>query len=123
MSEQTFPRRLRLRSPAEFTRILQSGRVVADDCLVVHLAPNPGGPLRLGLSIPRRTGNAVVRNRWKRLIREVFRRQPGGEPRGWDLVVRPRRGARCEFAAVARSLPHLIRRGTRPDRGPSSNQG
>ena len=113
MSELSFSRRVRLRTPAEFSRVLESGRVVADDCLVVHLAPNPQGVLRLGLSIPRRTGNAPRRNRWKRLIREVFRRQRADLPDGWDLVVRPRRGAICDYARVARSLPSLVRRGAR----------
>ena len=119
MSEQSFPRRVRLRTASEFSRVIGSGRVVADDCLVLHLARSSTPTLRLGVSIPKRTGHAPCRNRWKRLIREAFRRQQTVLPVGWDLVVRPRRGARCDYARIARSLANLARRGTRLEQEPT----
>jgi ribonuclease P protein component len=46
-----------------------------------------GGGSRLGLSIGRKTGNAVVRNRWKRVIREAFRLNRHRLLEDWDLVI------------------------------------
>jgi ribonuclease P protein component len=113
MPDESFPRRVRLRTPAEFERIFKRGCVVADECLVVHIARARHEALRLGISIPRKVGNACVRNRWKRVLREVFRRCRAALPPGFDLVIRPRRGAVCDYQQVAQALPRLVARGIR----------
>ncbi len=100
----------RLLHQADFDRVHGSDYVAADEVLVIKAARNSTGKTRLGLSVSRRVGKAVTRNRWKRLIREAFRGQAGQLPAGWDLVVRPRRGARPDARAIARSLPALMRR-------------
>ena len=73
--------------------------------LVVQGCANGLPHTRLGLSVSRRVGNAVLRNRWKRIIREAFRTQRDELPVGLDLVVRPRRGATPVFADVANRCP------------------
>ena len=65
---------------------------------------------RLGLSISKKVGNAVVRNSWKRLIREGFRRQKNELPAGIDFVVRPRKGACPDHRAIHDSLKKLLQR-------------
>ncbi|MFM2092915.1 MAG: ribonuclease protein component, partial [Planctomycetota bacterium] len=50
---------------------------------------------------------AVTRHRWKRLIREAFRLSRTQLPVGFDLVVRPKRGAHADFDRIAKSLPRL----------------
>ena len=105
-----FPRTLRVRREADFERVYQGNVHAADGTLVVLGCDNGMCTTRLGLSISRRVGNAVTRNRWKRLIREAFRRQRASLPRGLDLVVRPRRGAVPSWHAVQESLPPLARR-------------
>jgi ribonuclease P protein component len=100
----------RLRRASEFERVYQQPHFAADSVLVVQGCANALPHTRLGLSVSRRVGNSVLRNRWKRLIREAFRTQRADLPVGLDVVARPRRGAEPDFAAVVRSLPRLLRR-------------
>lgn len=110
MNEQSFPKSVRLCKQADFDSVYRSNWFAADDVLVIKAVRNELGVTRLGLSISRKVGNAVVRNRWKRAIREAFRRQRLELPVGLDLVVRPKKGAVCDQLAIARSIDRLSRR-------------
>lgn len=90
-SNQRFPKQARITHQRDFELVFRSGTVAADNVLVVHAVRSESGRSRLGISILRRVGNAVVRNRWKRLIREAFRRQQDELPKGLDLIIRPKR--------------------------------
>ena len=109
-SKNRFPKSHRVRRQSDFDRVYAGNYFAADDVLVVLGSANGREISRLGLSISKRVGNAVVRNRWKRLIREAFRQQPVDIPAGLDMVVRPRRGAQPSMVAIRRSLPRLARR-------------
>ena len=110
MSDHTFSRELRIRKAAEFDRIYKARNFAADDVLVVNGDANGLPHPRLGLSVSKKVGNAVVRNRWKRLIREAFRLSKEHLPSGVDLVVRPQKGAAPELTAITVSLVALARR-------------
>src|SRR5688572_4305043 len=98
---------MRLRRQADFDRVHQSNVYAADETLVVRASSNGLEITRLGVSLSRKVGNAVVRNKWKRLVREAFRIEQSSWPRSLDLVVRPRRGAIPEAVAIRQSLRHL----------------
>jgi ribonuclease P protein component len=105
-----FPAKFRLRSGRDFQRVYQRRAVVSNDVLAVHSCENELGHPRIGLSVSRKVGNAVVRNRWKRLLREAFRLQRTELPMGVDLVVSPRPGVSPELTTVIDSLIGLARR-------------
>ena len=107
---QEFPKSSRVRKQADFDAVYRDSVHAADDVLVVQAVSNGQEKTRLGLSIGRKVGNAVVRNRWKRAIREVFRKSVQQFPMGIDIVVRPRKGAELSYAAIERSLPRLVAR-------------
>lgn len=109
-TDQRFPAAVRLRKQPEFDAVYAANRYAADATLVITALPTSRPITRLGLSIGRQYGNAVARNRWKRLIREAFRRNRSRLPTGLDLVIRPRRGAVADYLAIERSLLELTRR-------------
>jgi len=107
--DERFPRKYRLRTRTDFDRVYQNDAYAADRVLVVRGCQNGLPYPRLGLSVSRKVGGAVVRNRWKRLIREAFRKSRSELPAGLDLVFRPRRGAELDYAAISESLPKVAR--------------
>jgi ribonuclease P protein component len=112
-------RRGRLSRSAEFERVYRQGRSTANRELVLYAFPNPAadgeGPTRIGLSVSRKVGGAVQRNRVKRLLREAFARHEERLPAGHDLVVVARPDAlelaeRSGLDGVSASLVDLIER-------------
>jgi ribonuclease P protein component len=85
----------RLRSTRDFQRVGAAGVRAVSPNFVVLVSPRrgPGEGTRLGITVTRRVGNAVVRNRIKRRVRETFRRRRGELGRAVDVVVIARRGA------------------------------
>lgn len=102
-----FTKEMRLLRQAQFDRVYREKAYAANETLVINAVVNDGQVTRLGLSVSRKVGNAVVRNKWKRTIRECFRRRQNDLPAGLDLVVRPRRGATCDYHAVESALLKL----------------
>jgi ribonuclease P protein component len=100
----------RIRSSRDFQRAYRRRCSAGDDQLVVYGSLNGLPHPRLGLSVSRKVGNAVVRNRWRRLLREAFRLSRGGLPTGVDLVVIPRPLVEPQLAALVASLPRLAGR-------------
>ena len=114
----------RVRKQADFDRAYRARQFAADGVLIVNGVKNGLDHSRLGLSIGRTVGNAVVRNRWKRLIREAFRLSRADLPTGIDLIVRPQKEAVADFDSIVRSLPALARRiARRVERGQEKGRG
>jgi ribonuclease P protein component len=74
-------------------------------------AEGPGRASRFGISVKKALGGAVVRNRIRRRIREILRRNRTEIPTGWDIVIHPRRSvAQAPFAPLEAELVRLLRR-------------
>src|SRR5262245_19373024 len=97
MSDQRFPKHHRLCSRADFRTLYGDHRTASND--VVRMLgrlselPHP----RIGLSVSRKVGNAVRRNRWKRRHREAFRLSREKLPAGLDFVIVPRENVEPEL--------------------------
>ena len=90
--EQGFPAACRIKERRDFKVVERQGGRASGPHFVVFVQVRGKAMQRLGITVSRRVGGAVVRNRVKRLVREVFRRHKGDVPRG-DSVVIARTGA------------------------------
>ncbi|MCC6750508.1 MAG: ribonuclease P protein component [Deltaproteobacteria bacterium] len=100
----------RLTQRREYLAVQGQGRKVHLDHLLAFIRPS-SGRRRLGITVSRKVGNAVIRNRLKRLIREAWRRCKGQFPMGYDLVlVAKRSGAEATYADVFRQLLQVARK-------------
>ncbi len=84
---------MRLRHRSEFIRCREMGRKIHTSHFLVYALERSDGRCRLGVTASKRVGNAVVRNRVKRLVREYFRTHRQQLPRGYDLSVIAKHGA------------------------------
>ena len=92
MPPHRFSKAQRVRRKAEFQEVFDAGTRVSSRFFTLLVARRAGSAARLGIVASRKLGDAVRRNRAKRLIREVFRlNQPLHGGAGVDLVVIPRR--------------------------------
>lgn len=97
-----------LRRPADFRRVYERRRSASDGLLIVYACPNGLPYLRLGLSVSRKVGPAVHRNRLRRLYREAFRLTRHEMATGLDLVLIPRRPEPPTLEELKKSLPRLV---------------
>ena len=101
-------RRFRLTRSQEFSRIRGEGKSAANRFLVILFLPNGLERSRFGFLVSRRIGNAVVRNKVKRKLREAVRVTP--VKAGWDAVFIARIGAvRAKFQELKQATDHLLR--------------
>jgi len=105
-----FPRRMRLLRPVDFSRVYDCRQSASAGSLVLYAAVNRAGgaAVRLGLSVSRRIGTAVVRNRWKRRLREAFRTVRPRLPAGNDYVIVVRSGEPPRGAEGVRAIESAI---------------
>jgi ribonuclease P protein component len=124
----TLPQSRRMKTLAEFERCFQRKRSASDAVLILYACENGLDHPRLGCSVSKKVGNAVVRNRYKRLFREAFRLRQHDLPPGIDLILIPRSGGEPTLAALKESIVRLARQAAnklgRPDavsRGPKGS--
>jgi ribonuclease P protein component len=97
-----------LRRPADFRRVYERRRSASDIWLIVYGCENGLKWSRLGLSVSRKIGGAVLRNRLRRLYREAYRLTRQEMPPGLDLVLIPRTSEVPPLEELKRSLPKLV---------------
>jgi ribonuclease P protein component len=104
------PRDQRLRLDREFQRVYRRGRSWGHPLLVLHVLPADSSR-RLGISVSKKVGGAVVRNRVRRRLREILRAALPGTRSGFDLILVARAAAaKATFAELAEAVQSLVQR-------------
>jgi len=103
-------RRRRLTDDNRFAAIIKQGKRWYNPLLGLKALPNPVGITRYAFRVGKHIGNAVERNRLKRLMREASRSVAARE--GWDMVFNARAGAKAGgFLQIRQAMEDLLSRG------------
>ena len=87
MKKYTLSKKKRISGNNQFKAILADGYSARDGLLILYMSRNDCGYSRLGVTVGKIHGNAVVRNRLKRLMREVFRQNQDQIPEDFDYLL------------------------------------
>src|SRR4030042_824614 len=93
MPASAFSKSERVLNRKDFVNLNRFGQKLRTAHFTVFVARNGLERSRLGITASRKVGGAVVRNRFKRLVREVFRLHKGFFPKGFDIVISARKSA------------------------------
>ena len=85
-------RHSRLRNRTFFKKVYEQGRFLSNQLITVHFFPHPGHVHRIGFTAGKRLGNAVVRNRCKRRMKECYRLFREEVPEEFDMILVARKG-------------------------------
>lgn len=101
----------RILRSSDFDRIYRNGKRLTSAAFAIFVLPNEAGRSRLGLTVTRKFGGAVLRNRSKRVIREIFRnnRETFGDSLDYVVNVRAPAAGR-DYALLERELLKLAAR-------------
>jgi ribonuclease P protein component len=93
----------------EYDAVYRTGQRRSNSHFTVFFRANQLPESRFGFSIKKALGGAVVRNRIRRRVREIVRCHRQEIPRGWDIVIHPKKSVeRAEFAALTADLLRLM---------------
>jgi ribonuclease P protein component len=100
-----------LRKNSDFMRVYKKGRYYAGKYMVLYVLANKAGKIRLGISVSKKLGKSVTRNRIRRLIRENYRLREVNVTAGIDLVFNARKTENFPtYDIIDREMTYLIRK-------------
>jgi ribonuclease P protein component len=109
---EKFPSQARIVRSSDYRALYKEGRKVYSRRFILFIRTNDIGRSRLGLTVSRKVGGAVIRNRIKRLFREIFRKSLDEIPNQLDILINAKSGCvgtqyielRNEFLDVMQKL-------------------
>ncbi|WAA12296.1 ribonuclease P protein component [Fervidibacillus halotolerans] len=103
-------KKYRIKKNEEFQRIFKKGKSAANRQFIIYRLENERDHFRIGLSVSKKIGNAVVRNRIKRYIRQVFHELEQEIRPSYDLIIIARKPAKdMDYHEVKQSLIHVLK--------------
>lgn len=110
-SEVNLKKRNRLKKNEDFQKVFKHGTSVANRQFVLYTLDQPeNDELRVGLSVSKKIGNAVMRNRIKRLIRQAFLEERDRLKEKDYIIIARKPASQLTFEETKKSLQHLFRK-------------
>ncbi|MEG0371545.1 MAG: ribonuclease P protein component [Clostridium sp.] len=101
----------KIKRNSHFRYIYNKGKSISNDTLVLYNYRNKKDVSRVGISVSKKVGNSVVRNRVKRLIRECYRLNSESFNKGFDFVfIARQRASTADYKKVESAMKHLMRK-------------
>jgi len=105
-------KKYRLSKTADFRRVYNEGKYIANKYVVLYIARNYSDNVRIGFSVSKKIGKAYVRNRIKRLMRESARKYVDQISKGYDLIFIARGKTRgIEYEIVEKNIKCILQQG------------
>ncbi len=109
LTDFSFSKKERVLKQADFVRIKIAGKKADSECFIARYKKNGKENNRLGLTISKKAGRAVVRNRLKRLVREKFRVNKHNLSGSWDInIIAKKNVAQCSSEQVFLSMDKIF---------------
>ena len=98
-----------IKNNRDFMFMYRRARSLCADCLVLYYRKNKNENLRLGITVTKKVGKAVVRNRIRRRIKEVFNEFSDKIPPCYDIIIVSRaKAAECDYSEIKSALKYLL---------------
>lgn len=100
-----------IKSNIDFQTVYTQGISYANKVLVMYLIKKEEDGNRLGISVSKKIGNSVVRHRYTRILREIFRLNHDKILQGYDIILVVRNGIKeCGYDGIEQAYLHLCKR-------------
>ena len=105
-------RKYRLKDRTDFKKVYRLGKATANRQVVLYYwKRNDGEAFRLGVSVSKKIGNAVVRNRMRRRIKEIVRHEAERIKQEYDFIIIVRKGAlQLDYHGLRKSILHVLKK-------------
>ena len=103
-------KKYRLRKNMEFRRVYNGGKSYWNRNLILYVRKNDLENSRIGITITKKIGNAVVRNRIRRRMKEIIRLKLGNIKPGYDLIIIPKKNVQdISYKDLESAMIHIMR--------------
>ncbi|KUO76315.1 MAG: hypothetical protein APF77_20060 [Clostridia bacterium BRH_c25] len=101
----------KLKKNYEFKKVYNEGRYYVEKYVVMYIIMNNSASNRVGFSVSKKVGNSVVRNRVKRLMKEVYRHFRGNMKMGHDIVFTARAGSgAADYSKIEKNIVSILKK-------------
>jgi ribonuclease P protein component len=99
----------RLKKNYEFKKVYNEGKYYVEKYIVMYIIMNSSASNRVGFSVSKKVGNSVVRNRVKRLMKEIYRKFSGNIKLGYDIVFTARVGSgSADYRLIEKNMISIL---------------